>query len=333
MPANLTPDYKSAEAAYKRSRDPEDRLAALKEMYRTVPKHKGTEHLRADIKTRIKDLTEQLAEPRRTGTRGGPATVVRPEGAAQVALLGPPNTGKSSLHARLTGSHTQSGPYPFTTRFPHPGMLQHEDIAIQLVDLPPVSAEHPVPWLANALQPADASLLIVDVSVAGCVEQVATLHTLLAARRVTLTGAWDGEDVEGDPFDIVLPTLLIASKADKAPTCLEGAAVLEELLGVDYPMIAVSAETGAGVDEIAPWLFRHLRIVRVYTKVPGKPADMSRPYTVRVGDTVLDVAALVHRDLANTLKYARVWGTASFDGQQVGRDHVVCDGDIVELHS
>jgi ribosome-interacting GTPase 1 len=332
MPANLTPDYKSAEAAYRRSRDPEERLAALREMYKTVPKHKGTEHLRADIKTRIKDLTEQLAGPRRTGTRSGPPTVIRPEGAAQIALLGPPNSGKSLLHARLTGSHSQTGPYPFTTQYPHPGMLPYEDITIQLVDLPPVVADHPIPWLANALQPADACLLVVDVSVPGCVEQVESLHTELVSRKVTLSGSWDSQALDEDPFAIHLPTLLVATKTDRAPRCMESVAVLEELLGIDYPALAVSSTTGAGIDQVGQWLFEHLGIVRIYTKVPGKPPDMRRPYTVHRGDTVLDVASLVHRDLAKTLKFARIWGSATFDGQQVGRDHELADGDVVELH-
>lgn len=332
MPANLTPDYKSAEAAFRRSRDPEERLAALREMYRTVPKHKGTEHLRADIKSRIKDLTEELSGPRKGGTRGGPPTVIRPDGAAQVALLGPPNSGKSLLHERLTGAHTQSGPYPFTTQYPQPGMVPYEDIAFQLVDLPPVTADHPVPWLANALQPADACLLVVDVSTAGCVERVEALHSALTSRKITLVGNQQDRRIDDDPFAIVLPTLLVATKADRAARCMESAEVLEELLGLDYPALAVSATERTGLESIGRWLFDRLEIVRVYTKVPGKPPDMRRPYTIRRGDTVEDVATMVHKDLARTLKFARIWGSATFDGQQVGREHQLVDGDVVELH-
>ncbi|MGB5433511.1 MAG: GTPase, partial [Acidimicrobiia bacterium] len=145
MPANLTPDYKKAEAAYKRSRDPHERLDLLQEMHRTIPKHKGTEHLRADIKTKIKELKDDLAGPSKGGARSGPPTFIHPDGAAQVAIIGPPNTGKSALHAALTGSHTQIGAYPFTTLYPEPGMLGIEDTAIQLVDLPPISSQHPIP--------------------------------------------------------------------------------------------------------------------------------------------------------------------------------------------
>ena len=105
MPANLSPEYKAAEAAFRKARDPRERLECLHEMLRTIPKHKGTEHLQADIKARIKTLAEEFEGGRKGGgSHSGPALVIRPEGAAQVALIGPPNSGKSSLHARLTAS-------------------------------------------------------------------------------------------------------------------------------------------------------------------------------------------------------------------------------------
>jgi ribosome-interacting GTPase 1 len=138
MPANLTPEYKAAEAAFRKARDPRERLESLREMLRVIPKHKGTDHLQGDIKRRIKELAEELERPKRGGAHGGPALVIRPEGAAQIPLLGPPNAGKSSLHARLTGSGAQVAPYPFATQYPQPGMMPHEGIHFQLVDLPAV---------------------------------------------------------------------------------------------------------------------------------------------------------------------------------------------------
>ncbi|MEE8626066.1 MAG: TGS domain-containing protein [Acidiferrobacterales bacterium] len=339
MPTNTTPEYKAAEAAFRQARDSKERLECLREMLRTIPKHKGTDHLQADIKTRVKQLTEELAGPKKGGARGGPPTVIRPEGAAQVALIGPPNTGKSTLQAKLTGSHAPAGPYPFTTQFPQPGMLPYEDIYFQLIDLPPVAAEHPVPWIANTLQPADVCLLVVELGDPACVDQVMAVHEILAAKGVTMTEKWDqtpsddGDEEELNPFAIHLPVLLIATKADLIPALQEELQVFEELADLRYPAIAVSATTGEGLDQIAPWLFRNLGIVRVYTKPPGRPPDKDRPFTVRRGQTVHDVAVMVHRDLGETLKYARLWRGHEVEGRQVGHDHPVADGDIIELHT
>ncbi len=339
MPANLTPEYKVAEAAFRQARDPKERLACLKDMLRTIPKHKGTDHLQADIKTRIKQLTDELAGPKKGGARGGPATVIHAEGAAQIALLGPPNSGKSTLHERLTGSHAQTGPYPFTTQFPQPGMLPHGGIHFQLIDLPPLSPEHPVSWIGNTLQPADACLLVVDLGDPSCVDQAMEAQALLKDKRVTLTAHWDEIEVEPDrddevpdPFAIRLPTLMLANKADQIAAMDEELQVFQELTGLRYPVLTVSAATGEGLGQIGPWLFERLGIVRVYTKAPGRPPDKDRPFTVRRGQTVYDVAMLVHRDIAHSLKYARLWGEGHFTGQQVGREHAVSDGDVLELH-
>ena len=187
----------------------------------------------------------------------------------------------------------------------------------------------------NALQPADACLLVVDLGDPDCVAAVRSVHEILSARRVELTGSWDGEgdDDDVEAFTVVLPALLVASKADLLPALDDELRVFEELSGIDYPSLGLSAETGDGLAELGRWLFGGLGIVRVYTKVPGQPPDMSRPYTVRRGQTVHDVAEQVHRDIAGTLRFARLWGEGSFDGQQVGAEHVVVDGDVVELHA
>lgn len=339
MPANLNADYRKAEAAFRQAREPAERLACLKDMLRTIPKHKGTDHLQADIKTRIKELTAELSGGGKGARRSGPVHAIHAEGAAQIALLGPPNSGKSSLHARLTGSHTPIGPYPLTTHEPIPGMLPHEDALLQLIDLPAISADYMEPWIVNALQPADAAMLIIDIADPECVDQVPEILEQLGKKKVHLTEHWprmpavapDGDDEELDPFRIDLPTALVANKSDLDPEP-EDVRVLEELIGVSYPTIFCSAQTGEGCEKISPFLFEALGVVRVYTKSPGKTFERDKPFTVRRGDTIHDVARLVHKDFARGLRYARVWGEGVFDGQQVGTDHEVSDGEIVELH-
>ena len=344
MPTNVTPEYKKAEQSFREAQQPRERLACLKEMLRTIPKHKGTEHLQADIKTRIKQLSEELAGPKKGGGRRGPSYTVRPEGAAQIGLVGPPNAGKSSLHARLTGSHAEIGPYPYTTKLPQPGMLPLEDIHLQLIDLPPLSADFMEPWMANALQTAHAALLIVDISDPDCVGHIQAIQGRLSRKKILLSENWSGlrsdattsgqtedNDVLTDPFQVILPTILVANKCDLDPDPDEVKA-LEDLLGLRFPAVTASVENGVGLDQIGPLIFKGLRIVRIYTKTPGKDPEMRRPFTLFLGDTVRDMARLVHKELADGLKFARVWGSGQFDGQQVGPEHRVQDGDVVELH-
>jgi len=337
MPANLSPEYKAAEASFRKAREPKERLEWLREMLRVIPKHKGTDHLQGDIKRKIKDLSDELEGPKKGGTRSGPMLVTRPEGAAQLALIGPPNSGKSSLHVRLTGSNAHVAPYPFTTLHPEPGMMPFEDIHFQLVDLPAISSEHPVPWIADAMQTADGCLLVVDLSERDCLEQIQDLHEILRERRVTLTPSWEPASAplaeDEDPFKLRFPTLLLANKSERLNDPDEELRAFRELSMLSYPALSVSATTGHGLGELGQFLFHNLRVLRVYTKAPGHPVDRERPFTLRVGQTVADVARLVHKDLTRTLRYARLWGKSGFNGQHVGREHKLEDGDIVELHS
>ena len=341
MPANLSPEYKDAHEKFRRAREPQEKLECLREMLRTIPRHKGTEHLQAEIKTRVKELTDELGGPRKGAVRGGPDLGVRHEGSAQVALVGPPNAGKSSLHARLTGSHAAVGPYPFSTKHPLPGMLLHEDVQFQLVDLPPVADDYFEPWMSGALRDTDAVALVVDLSDPGCVDQLDAIERRLLERKVSLVPRLAGPAAAGggdeaaalDPFRVRLPTLLLANKADLFADPEAELAVFRELAPDPFDSLAVSAATGAGLAAVGPALFSLLGIVRVFSKVPGHPPDLGRPFTLRGGGSVRDVAQRVHRGMAAELKFARIWGaSAEFEGQQVSAAHAVRDKDVVELH-
>lgn len=338
VPTNVPPEFKKVQAQYRKATDPHEKLTLLREMMRIVPKHKGTDHLRADMKKRIKELNEEISAPRKGGARSAPQVAFRREGAAQLALVGPPNSGKSALHARLTGSRSTSEAYPYATQWPQPGIFRFDDTALQMVDVPSIGVEHTVPYLYDTLQSADGCLFLVDLSHAGTVERTEAAFEILRERRIELVREWPGgrppdDDDDDDVFGLRISTLLVASKGDLIDDPAGELSVMEDLLSVDFPTLAVSAETGEGVDELGAWLFEQLGVVRVYTKIPGQPVDRGDPYSLRSGDTVIDLAEMIHKDVARQFKFARVWGDGHFDGQQVGRDHLLTDGDVIEVHS
>jgi len=167
MPANLSPAFLAARDRLNRSKTDEERLDALQEMLATIPKHKGTEKMQADIRRRIAKLKEKAEQQRRSGKGGAVGYHVPREGAAQVALVGVPNAGKSSLLAALTRATPDIAPYPLTTVRPQPGMMEFEDIQIQLVDLPPITRDYTEGWVYGLIRLADTVALCVDLGSPG----------------------------------------------------------------------------------------------------------------------------------------------------------------------
>jgi len=312
MPANLTPEYHRAEERFRQATTAEDKIDALEEMLRVVPKHKGTDGLQGDLKARLAKLRKQPA------SKAGKAThshLVPREGAGQVALVGPPNTGKSSIVAALTHAKPEIAAYPFTTRTPTPGMMAFEDIHFQLVDLPPLNDDHVEPWVFDIVRRAD--LLWIVVAVENAVDGVELTRRLLSAKAI---------DPGVDKRALVVATGLDREGGE------EDLAIVDELFDHRWPLVGVSVVTGRGVAELARRTFDALEIVRVYTKQPGKPADREAPFTLPKSSTVGDLALRVHKDLATSMKHARIWGPSAFDGQVVHADHVLVEGDVVEIH-
>jgi ribosome-interacting GTPase 1 len=295
-------------------------------MLRVVPKHKGTDGLQADLKARIAKLRRL---PAKTAGKSGFTHMVPREGAGQVALVGPPNSGKSTLVAALTRATPEVADYPFTTREATPGMMPFESIAIQLVDLPAVSAQHVEPWVFDLIRTADLCWVVVDGRWA--IEGLDETLAVLAGRGIGLRR--DGEPLAVRNAErIVRPALLVVTGLDR-PEVWSSLEALASLLEGRWPIVAVSAVTGAGLDVLPRRTFDALGVIRVRTKPPGKPLDdTATPFTLPRGSTVEDLAARIHKDLQASMKSARVWGSAVFDGQTVHRTHVLSDGDIVEIH-
>jgi uncharacterized protein len=342
MPANLTAIYKTAEATYKAAVTREERVAALEEMLRVIPKHKGTEKLQADLRSRLSKLKKEPAK--KGGGARGPSHRIPAEGAGQVVLVGPPNAGKSALVARLTKADPEVADYPMTTREATPGMMPYGDVAFQLIDLPPLCDEHVEPWVYDLVRAADLAWVVLSLDdPLGGLEIVERLLGAKAIGLLPVTGDGLDEDrgVQLTPAEATagrrpgwtyLPGFLVVTGADR-PGAADDLDVLDELLGGRWPRVGVSALTGAGMAVLGDRTFDALRILRVYTKEPGHEPDMSQPFTLPIGATVGDLARAIHGEVAEQLKSARVWGPSAFDGQRVNAAHPLADGDVIELRT
>ncbi|MBM4284302.1 MAG: TGS domain-containing protein [Deltaproteobacteria bacterium] len=325
MPANLPPQYFEVEKKYREARSTSEKLRYLEEMLAIMPKHKGTDKLKADLRRRIAQLKD-MGSARKGPGRRTPAYLVEAEGAGQVALIGPPNTGKSSLVAALTNAAPPVADYPYTTRIPTSGMMQFENVQVQLVDTPPLGEDFIEPWYPDLLRRADAWAVVLAppedplAQWHACNALLADLRLTLKSRRGPPAGGFDSR-----------PALLILNKSDLLPDP-EELELYREIMAELLPTHVVSAEEGSGLDELRAALFGILGLVRVYTRAPGKAANFQAPFTVPVRTTVFELAGRIHHDLGRRFKFARVWGQSTFQGQRVQREYCLQEGDVVEIH-
>jgi len=325
MPANLTPEYEKAEARYRQASSNEDRVAALQEMLAAIPKHKGTEKMQADLKRRLSQL--RRAEQKTPHGKGPDPFHVPKGGAGQVALIGPPNTGKSSLLAATTNATARIAEFPFTTVMPQPGMWTCNDVQIELVDTPAITAGHVPAGLTGTIRNADLVCVISEANDAA-LEQTEMILGLLRERGLALRTVPRNTLIAAETN--VRPGLLVLNKADAGEP--EVAAALRDLYGEGLEILSVSARTRHGLDAWFGRLWELLAMVRVYSKEPGRPVDRRRPFVLPAGSTVADLARLIHRELPDKMKYARLWGHSRFEGQHVHRTEALCDRDVVEIH-
>ncbi len=330
MANNLTPQYRKAEEEYRRAQSTADEVRWLEVMLREMPKHKASEKLQSELKQKISRTKKDL-ETERKSPKTSTAVRIPRQGAGTALILGGPNAGKSQLLAALSRAKPEIAPYPFTTRVPLPGMMPWEDVMVQLVDTPPITADYLEPFLLGMIRGADLVVLLVDLGNDDGIENLQALLDKLNATKTRLAreSALDEADV-GISFT---RTLLALNKIDD-PDAEERLPLLHELCPLDLPEYKISASTGTGLEDLRSAIFAGLDVIRVYTKLPTqKTADFERPYTLARDSTVLDVAELVHKDIAENFRHARIWGTGVHDGSTVKGDHVLHDKDILELHS
>ena len=325
MPANLTPEYEKAERQFRQARTDEEKLEWLQEMLRVIPKHKGTDHMQADLKRRISQLRK--ASAKKSGSKGVDPFHVPRAGAGQVVVIGAPNAGKSSLVAATTNAAVKVTEYPYATALPTPGMWEYEDVQIQLVDTPPLSPDAIPPGLMGTIRFAEVVLIVLDAS-ADPLEQLEGILRVFDSRQVEARTVPHTQLDPENPHQISV--LLVANKIDLSDS--ETVGTLRELYAGRFDVMPISTVTGEGLDALGRRLWELLDVIRVYTKEPGRPIDNDRPYTLSSGSTLEDLAREIHRELPEKMKFARIWGEGRHDGQRIHRAETLHDKDAVEIH-
>jgi ribosome-interacting GTPase 1 len=330
MPANLTPQYHKAEDAYRRAQSAEERLHCLEEMLRTIPKHKGTDKLQADLKHRLKEVRDEIAVEKKSPRGSAASRKIPRQGAGTIVVLGGPNAGKSRLVKELTGANVEVADYPFTTREPAPGMMRWNDVMVQLVDTPPIAAERFESYLSGMVRSADAAVVCFNGASDDAPDETAAVFKQLSARKTNL-GVVTG--FSEDDYSVVnVRTLLVATRGSDADA---GTRIdfWNELSPAAVETAAVEFDDPASVEALRETIYRLLNVMRVYTKAPGKKPDATPPFSLPTGATVEDLALKVHQEVAAKLKFAKVWSGGAADPQTAGPLHVLKEGDLVELHT
>jgi hypothetical protein len=327
MPANLPPQYKEAEERYRQAKTTAEKILALEEMLAIIPHHKGTDKLIGQLRKRLSQHKEESQRRSSTSRQADPFTVKK-EGAAQVVLVGLPNGGKSQILGSLTNAVPLIADYPFTTRAPLPGMMKFENLQVQIVDSPPLMDEFTESGLANLIRNADALAIILDLA-EDCATQVELILEELNRRRIRVLKR--GEEKRTEIGQYPKRALLIGNKADLKEAQGNCRQLLERF-SRDYPVLCVSAKENLNLEEAKKEIFSILDIVRAYTKAPGKAPDRNDPVVLPKGSRVLDFASQIHKDFAQKLKFARIWGKEKYDGQMVPREYILQDGDVIEMH-
>ncbi len=335
MPTNVPPQYREAEERYRQASTIQTKIASLQEMLAIMPKHKGTDHLKAQLRSRLSKLMADLEQASSKGKGNGrvePFSMPK-EGGGRATLIGPTNVGKSLILNNATGARSRVGAYELSTQEPIPGMLIYEDVLIQLVDTPPISNPSTQGRLYGLLRNTDVFVIVLDLSMDAGAQADEVFRAL---EQWGFRMLHKGEIPPEDNHWLNKPTIIVGNKAD-IPDALDQYLTLDDSLGDKYPVIMASAEEGVGFDEIAVEVFEALKVIRVYTKSPRVKVEdyiPTEPLVLPIGATVIEAARGVHKEIGQGLKYAILWGeSGKFDGQRVGRAHQLSDRDIIELHT
>ncbi len=389
MPTNLPPEAKDKWEEVEATKNPREKLRLLEEFLSLVPRHHGTSRLCVQVKKQITILRREIEEKKhKKAAKSGPKVFLEKEGAAQIALIGLANSGKSSLLAAVTNAKVEVSPTPYTTREPVPGIMNYKDIQFQMIEAPAVmegSADGKA-WGLQTLgiaRNADGLVLLVDLSQDPVGQLSLLLNELEKARilisksrghveverksagaglrivvrgklidcdfkeveamlksyhvtdaSVRITGEAALSDVEEAIFEntIYKPAIIAANKTDVKGS-EHGLKILKAYVKGSLPIISFSSEKCTGLEKLGELLFNTLRIMRIYTKEPSQREYSQKPFILKKGSTVRDLAKSIHSDFKENFGFARVWAKRLvFSPQKVGSTFALEDGDVVEIH-
>lgn len=300
---NQSPFYKKAEENFLSAQTDEQKLEALEEMIRECPKHKSSEKMLANLKTRYVKLKEKIATEKKTKSSSRAETRGIKKEDMQAAIIGKTKTGKSSLLSLLTNAKPEITNYSFATKFPVVGMMDYNGVAIQMIEVPAIESEYYDRGVANS---ADSILiLITDLSQIPEVEKKLDKFT---GKKIIAFNKAD---------------LLSENEKRKISATLQSR---------KYNFVLISTQTEEGIGQLKEKLFQSFGKIRVYTKQPNEKQKARKPIILSPESVVKDVAEKILKGFSNKVKETRIWGPSSkYPAQVVGLQHKVQDLDIVEF--
>ena len=300
---NQSPFYQRAEKNFLEAENPEDKIRFLKEMIKECPKHKSSENMLANLRTRYKKLKSQAEKSKKSGKSS--KTGIKKED-LQAVLIGKTNSGKSSLLSLLTNASPRISDTKFTTTHPIIGMMNYEGANIQLIEIPGIESEYYNKGLANT---ADTLLILITK-----LEQL--------------------KEIEEKLIKTPGKRIIIFTKSDIL-TNDEKRKISATLQSKKYNFVIVSALPlgggDGGLNDLKNKLLQSFDKIRVYTKEPKKQKS-KRPIILEPNATVKQVAEKILKGFSNKVKETKIWGPSSkFPGQTVGLQHKLKDLDVVEF--
>lgn len=366
MPANVSYEFGVAQKKYDEAKTDEEKVIALQGMLSSAPTHKGSENLRRDISKRIADLKNKIEKRAAAVKKTGRSVGIKKEGAGQVVIIGLANSGKSTFLTKFTNAKPVIASYPYTTTKPEIGILNYGGALIQIVELPSfLESKEMANQLLSIVRSADAVIITVpDYSK----EQIDKIIKIVETQDIYITKRRPNIDLTKGQYlgitfineqNLMIPKekaiALLKDSGYRSHTVVLGQKTnMEDLLllmnprAVYHPAIVVSMPFSKNNQTLTTYknlkifdfkdetkiteeIFKMVNKIIVYTKKPGQKADLSDPLVLEKGTTVTEAAKQIHKSISKDLKSAKVWGSTRFPGQNVSKNYILKDNDVVEF--